>query len=99
VRSIEGDPQLANNSAQNTLVVATEAEQTLDVELLSAPKRVVVKWPFSSVPFKLQQNSVLGDTNVPWTTITPLPLPVNGTNRFTNAAPNAAGEYYRLRYP
>lgn len=99
-RSIEGDSQPANNTAQNTLVVATEAERTLGIELLSAPERVVVKWPFSAVPFKLQHNSVLGDTNVPWTTITPLPPPVNGTNRFTNTAPDAsAAEYFRLRYP
>ncbi len=98
-RSIEGDSQPANNTAQNTLVVATEAERTLGIELLSAPKRIVVKWRSSVVPFKLQRNNVLDDTNVPWATISPLPLPVNGTNRFTNAAPNADGEFYRLRYP
>jgi len=99
VNSTEGDPQPANNSAQNTLVVATALERTLDIDLLSAPPRILVTWPFSGVPFKLQHTTALDDTNSPWITISPLSPPVNGTNRFTNAAPTAGGEYYRLRYP
>ncbi len=99
VRSIEGDPQPGNNTVNNTLVAATLAERTLDIELLSAPPRAVVTWPSSPVPFKLQSAPEFLPTGAIWTAITPLPAPVNGTNRFTNASPTAAGRFYRLRYP
>ena len=99
VRSIEGDPTPSNNTVQNTLVVASLEQRTLNVELLSAPKRVVVSWPVSFVPFKLQTAPDFPPAGAAWTTITPLPQSVNGTNRFTNSAPNANGGYYRLRYP
>ncbi len=99
VRSIEGDPTPSNNTAQNTLVVASLEQRTLNVELLSAPKRVVVSWPISFVPFKLQTAPDFPPAGAIWTTITPLPQPFNGTNRFTNSAPIANGGYYRLRYP
>jgi hypothetical protein len=97
--AIEADPQPANNTARNTVVAATPDERRLEVEFLSAPDRLVVQWPVSAVPFKLQSNSVLGDTNVPWITISPLPLPTNGTNHFTNSSPINPATYYRLRYP
>ena len=99
VRSIEGDPNNGNNTVQNTLIVASLEQRTLNVELLSAPKRVVVSWPVSFVPFKLQTASNFLPAGTIWTTITPLPQPQSGTNRFTNSAPNASGGYYRLRYP
>lgn len=99
VRSIEGDPQPGNNTVNNTLVAATLAERKLDIELLSAPPRAVLTWPASPVPFKLQSAPDLPPAGAAWTTITPLPAPVNGTNRFTNTAPTSAGGFYRLRYP
>jgi uncharacterized repeat protein (TIGR01451 family) len=99
VRSIEGDPQPGNNTVNNTLVAATLAERTLDIKLLSAPPRAVVTWPSSPVPFRLQTTPNFPVTGAVWSALTPLPVPVNGTNRFTNASPTAPGGFYRLRYP
>ena len=99
VRSVEGDLQNGDNTARNGLVVASVAERTLSLVLLSAPKRTVLSWPGSFVPFTMQSISELGNTNVNWQNVGTPPTLVNGTNRWTNANPAAAQEFYRLRYP
>ncbi len=97
VGSVEGDPQTGNNVASTVVVVASQAERTLDIELLSASHQVVISWKASQVPFRLQAIPELGNTNVHWSNYLNGPFPFIGTNRVTNGTPYPE-RYYRLAY-
>jgi len=97
VSSVEGDSRDANNTVRSFVVVASDEERTLDIELLSASGPVVISWKVSPVPFRLQFVRELGNTNVNWSNSLVAPFPSNGTNRVTNGA-SFSEEFYRLAY-
>jgi len=97
VTSFEGDPQPANNTASVSTAVVSDDSRTLSVAAGPGHLQVLISWPTSAVPFRLQSVSSLSSSNA-WAQLTNTPAVVNGRNRVTNPA-TGASRFYRLSWP
>ena len=63
------------------------------LQIVQAPGRAVLNWPFDSAGFALQSTPAL--PLGPWTNV-PDPLEIIGTRNYVTNAPAAAAQFYRL---
>jgi uncharacterized repeat protein (TIGR01451 family) len=94
---LEGNLDLADNSASAVVYYLTAAGQTLNIQPLTNPPRVLLCWTNSGVPFQLQSNSDVGETGS-WETLTPVIVEAGGLNYATNSATGAPA-FFRLIAP
>jgi hypothetical protein len=87
----------------NIFAATNLAGPTFEITLSPAALNLVlsganqlVSWPSPPGDFVLQQNSGLTTTN--WTTVTNVPVLVNGQNQVT-LPPGSSNQFYRLEYP
>lgn len=95
--AVEGDPVAANDVASIQVAVVSDENRSLSIEPVSASDSVVLSWPVSNIPFRLQ----LGATNnfpLTFTNSTKTPVVINGRNRVTNEIDQPL-KFYRLIWP
>ena len=97
VTSFEGDTQPGNNSASVSTVVVSDDSRALSIAASPGIPQVLISWPTSAVPFRLQSVSSLSSSNA-WAQLTNTPAVVNGRNRVTNPAAGSS-RFYRLSWP
>jgi hypothetical protein len=94
---LEGNLNPADNSAYAIVYYLSAAQQTLSIQPLAAPSRVLLSWTNSGVPFLLQSNNDLTQP-ASWRTFAPATALVGGRYYATNSATGGPA-FYRLATP